>query len=347
MSTFSEIRFEHLTNPHQYRSMIPLPSHSLIFGPMEGYTDSILRQTILECFPQWDLHFTAFLRIPANQTYKPHHIIEHYGTQLFANENLKNKNILQILCPVHGMLEDNAQVISDTGFHWLDFNLGCPSKTVNGHKGGSYLLQDLDLLDQILRRLRKSFAGTLTCKIRTGYNDTQDFDSIIKILADAGIDGITIHARTRAQQYNGSADWSFIKRAVELVDIPIIGNGDIDNEMDAIRMLETTGCHAVMAARGGLKTPWLAQRFYQVLRGEPLRHALEERTEYIPKYFSTFVKNYATVKPTANVSLKRLKSISRFIFDDYPNGHERKTELFRSESLEEFYSLFAQHYPSI
>lgn len=326
--------------------MLPIKEHSILFAPLEGYTDPLFRQTIAELFPDWDLQYTDFLRIPSHQTYKPGHIKEHIGDFFNHQSDRYPRNILQILAPAHSPIEEQCHIIWSMGQSWLDFNLGCPSKKVNGHKGGSYLLQDLDLLKDVLRKMRASFPGILTAKVRTGYNDTRDFKQIISIIADAGLDAITIHARTRAQQYTGAADWSFIKQAVDLVPIPIIGNGDIWDEELALKLLDYSGCHSVMAARGALKTPWMAKRFKDRGTGQ-MRDNLEQRDEFLPLFLSTLIDNLRKNNVSETAQLKRLKSVSRYLFDDYPDGNHRKSELLRAQNLEEFNHFSSKYFHKI
>ncbi|MEG0592761.1 MAG: tRNA dihydrouridine synthase DusB [Coprobacillus sp.] len=143
----------------------------------------------------------------------------------------------------------------------IDINMGCPVNKVLKARAGSYLLQFPELVYDIVKNVVEAVSKPVTVKIRLGY----DFDSIncveiAKLIEKAGASAIALHGRTRSQMYEGTADWSYIKQVKEAVNIPVIGNGDVKTAEDAKRMLEETGCDAVMVGRAALGNPWVIKQ---------------------------------------------------------------------------------------
>ena len=141
----------------------------------------------------------------------------------------------------------------------IDINMGCPvTKVAIKNQAGSALLKDPEKVGKIVKAVVDSVNVPVTVKIRSGW-DNQSINAveIAKICEKNGASAITVHARTRAQGYSGKADWNIIKNVVESVNIPVIGNGDVTSCFDAKRMLDETGCTAVMIGRGLLGNPWL------------------------------------------------------------------------------------------
>lgn len=158
----------------------------------------------------------------------------------------------------------------------IDINMGCPVHKVLKAHAGSYLLQYPDLVYDIVKNVVNAVNKPVTVKIRIGY----DFDSIncveiARLIEKAGASAIAVHGRTRSQMYEGHANWDYIRQVKEAVSIPVIGNGDVKTALDAKRMLEETGCDAVMVGRAALGNPWVIQQMVEYVEHGVL---LEEPT---------------------------------------------------------------------
>lgn len=320
-------------------SKFNLKENSLLFAPMEGITDAHYRMAIYRCFPEWDLFSTDFLRAPTESRFPISKVKSHFGNEIFEIDELKNKTIYQILTILKGQTEFTVKQIEGLGFQHIDLNIGCPSRTVNSHGGGSYLLSDLSALKTIIQTIRKNFDHTFTVKMRVGYRDDKNFIEALKMIEGEGVEAITLHARTRDEMYKGVANWDYLKTASDILTIPLIANGDIWTLKDIQKVKAFTGCHSFMIARGAMKTPWLAKLYRE------FEHNLDEATddvllqrrkEYLPIYFKTLEEEYRKKTSEDLVILKRFKAFSRYLFDDFEDGSKLKSTLLRLKSLEDF-----------
>lgn len=320
----------------QSTANLPLPfkEKSLIFAPMEGITDIHYRETILENYPEWDFVATDFLRAPSVGPYPVKHVLKHYGKSSYEDPEKQRKTIYQMLTTEDALTEDTVSKIKDLGFKWLDLNLGCPSKTVCKHRGGSFLLSDLQALRKVIKTIRSHFPHTFTAKIRVGYKDDTLFKDILRLLEDEGVDAITIHARTRDEMYKGVAKWEYVKTAVETVKTPIVGNGDIWTVEDIKRYFEYTKCHSVMIARGALKTPWLARLYRSGMLDNQ-----ELRAQEIKRYYRSYFERIDKLDMEELKKIRRLKAISRYIFDDLDDGEQKKRSFLLSKTREDMFSI--------
>ena len=316
-------------------TLSPVPKGSLFFAPMESITDEAFRKTVLKLYPEWDYLATDFLRVPSAGHYPRKYIIKHFGVDLSNDEEIKNKTMFQILTSHRAFTIDMVKEILDLGYPWLDINLGCPSNTVTKNGGGSSLLLDLDLLRTLIRNIRSNFNGRLTAKVRTGFHHTNDFETIIKILNDEGVELITVHGRTRDMMYKVPAVWSFIEKAVKLSQVPIIGNGDVWCACDIDRMMSETGCHGVMVARGALKSPWMAQDY----RNGHFTETSIERAQRIQTFFNEYRHQLELENISDRGLLKQTKSVSRFMFEGLDLGEVHRRKLLLAQTIPEIYAV--------
>lgn len=151
----------------------------------------------------------------------------------------------------------------------IDINMGCPAPKIVKNGDGSALMKDPKLISKILEKCVKVSKKPLTIKIRSGWDkDNINAIEISKIAEESGIDAITVHGRTREMYYTGDADWDIIGEIKSRLKIPVIGNGDIFDSSDAIKMIEYTGCDGVAIGRGAMGNPFLFKGINNVLSGE-------------------------------------------------------------------------------
>lgn len=182
------------------------------------------------------------------------------GVQLFGNSEQ------EVLCA--------AQKLQDS-FDVIDINVGCPAYKVVRQGCGSELLRSPHKVGALVGTLTDNLDKPVTVKIRSGVNSQNiNATEVAKICEENGAAAITVHARTQSQGFSGKADWSVIRNVKRAVQIPVIGNGDVRTEHDALRMLQETGCDYVMIGRAAKDDPHLFTRINHFLKTGTTRESL-------------------------------------------------------------------------
>ncbi len=174
------------------------------------------------------------------------------------------------------VLGEACRRLADEGVAWIDLNAGCPVKKFIRNGAGSALLRDLPRAAAIVRSMRAAFSGTLSVKMRSGWDrGCVNAPELAHIAAAEGAELLTVHGRTRAQQYRGRSDRALIRRVVETVPgTPVVANGDVVEAGDAFDLLRETGATGVMIGRGALGNPWIFEQILARARGDAVRKPL-------------------------------------------------------------------------
>lgn len=220
----------------------------------------------------------------------------------------------------------------------IDINMGCPvPKVALRSQAGSALLKDPLKVKEIVQAVVASVPIPVTVKIRSGWDsDHINAVEIAKIVEEAGASAIAIHPRTRSQQYSGKADWKIIKQVKESVKIPVIGNGDIKSCYDAKRMLDETGCDAIMIGRGVLGNPWLIKNCVSYLEDGVLPEPVTdlEKIDMIIKHFDYLLK----IKPE-HIAIKEIRSHVAWYLKGIKNSVNVKTQIFKCTTKEQIIDI--------
>jgi nifR3 family TIM-barrel protein len=234
---------------------------------------------------------------------------------------------MQLLGEDPDVLAEAARRLEAAGADGIDLNMGCPVAKIVAKGQGAALMRDPLRAAVIFRTLRKVVAGRLTIKIRGGWDERSvNAPEIARLAEGEGIDGITVHPRTRSQQYTGRAPWDIIAEVVAAVRVPVTGNGDVRSVDDARAMVAATRCAAVMIGRGALGRPW-------IFRGTDVSR--EERARVIRRH-SALIEAHLPPR----LALVQLKKHLSWYSDGLPFAARMRPALFAASTVDEVYGLF-------
>jgi len=166
------------------------------------------------------------------------------------------------------VMADAARICEGLGFDVLDLNYGCPVRKVIAREAGAAMLTDLDRLERVTTAVVNAVSIPVTAKIRAGWDQNSiNAPDVARVLERSGVKWIAVHARSRSEKFTGKAHWDVIRDVKQATTLPVIGNGDVKTPEDALRMVEETGCDAVMVGRGSFGNPWLFARAQRALDG--------------------------------------------------------------------------------
>jgi len=291
---------------------MPLPwfqnRFPLYLAPMAGVSDKIFRQLCKEYGA--DVLTTEFVsaegifrRNERTREYLDFDEIERpIGVQLFGAN-------------AQHMAEAAKQVVDWVRPDFVDLNFGCPVNKVVCKNGGSALLKDCPTLANVASEVVRAISPIpVTAKIRIGWDaDSVNAVCVARILADAGIAALTVHGRTRAQGYSGSADWNVIGEVAVAVPIPVIGNGDLSRAADIARRRSETGIAGAMIGRAAMSAPWIFRETKGYLTAGEIFDppGLDERWKLILRHCELIVREWGAEEPAIRSMRARLMAYSK------------------------------------
>ena len=229
----------------------PIPIHGdAVLSPMDGFSDWPFRSLCREMGSA--MIYTEFVK--AEEILKPPKLI----ADKLRYEEDERPVVIQIYGDDPEVMLAAANRAQELGADIVDINMGCPSKSIANRGAGVGLMRTPLKVARIFKRISASLEIPVTGKIRLGWDDDcRNYPLIACIVEENGGALIALHGRTKEQGYGGKANWEAIAEVKDTVNIPVIGNGDIETAADIDRMKEYTNCDAVMIGRAAIGNPWI------------------------------------------------------------------------------------------
>ncbi|HEV8582371.1 MAG TPA: tRNA dihydrouridine synthase DusB [Thermoanaerobaculia bacterium] len=231
------------------------------------------------------------------------------------------------------VMREAALVVEELGADICDINMGCPANKVLKGCAGAALMGDPKLAETIIRTVRDAISIPLTVKFRLGLDDNRrNYLELGRICEANGVAAVAMHARTARQMFTGEADWSHLAELKAALSIPVIGNGDVTEPEDALRMMAETGCDGVMVGRGATKNPWLFRQIAARFSGSPLSEpTLADRRGLILEHFRMVAE-----REHSKFTLHKLRKFTGWYTHGLPNGRKLRQAINQLPDVETF-----------
>ncbi|MDG5799256.1 tRNA dihydrouridine synthase DusB [Marinilabiliaceae bacterium ANBcel2] len=310
---------------------IILRDKPLLLAPMEDVTDFMFRSLCKEFGA--DLMYTEFVSSDALIR-----DIEKTKRKLKI-EDYERPTAIQLYGKDPVAMREAAKIAEAAKPEFIDLNFGCPVKKIANKGAGAGLLKNIPLMLDITKEVVKAVNIPVTVKTRLGWDEnSKNIVTIAEQLQDEGVDAITIHGRTRSQMYSGEADWTLIGEVKNnpRMQIPVIGNGDVNSPQKAADCFNRYGVDAVMIGRSSIGRPWIFKDIRQYLETgvapEPI--SLEEHVEIIKRLLKNSVDSIGERRGILHT--RRHLAVT---FKGLKHFRQTKIKMLRSESIEEIFSI--------
>ena len=230
-------------------------------------------------------------------------------------------------------MREAALVVEELGADICDINMGCPANKVLKGCAGAALMGDLKLAESIVRTVRDAISIPLTVKFRLGLDDPRrNYLELGRICEANGVAAVAMHARTARQMFSGEADWGHLARLKETLAIPVIGNGDVREPEDALRMLAETGCDGVMVGRGSTRNPWIFRQIAARMDGSRIGEpTVADRRDLILEHFHMVAE-----REHSTFALHKLRKFTGWYTHGLPNGRKLRQAINQLPDVETF-----------
>lgn len=312
--------------PSSFHIRDVLISPNLVLAPMEGVTDLTFRRLIRQ-IGGTGLTVTEFIPAEGLRRDIPRVL------EMVKFDPDERPISVQVYGRTPEALSEGAKIAEDLGATILDFNMGCPSKKVCAHSGGSALMKEPEVAQQLVKAIRAAVSIPFTVKMRSGWDLAhKNAPDIAYMCQEEGAELVTVHWRTRTDGYGGVRELDTIRTVKSRLKIPVLANGDIVDYASAMDTLQKTGADGVMIGRGAIKNPWVFAQIAAQMRGEkPIEVDANERERVMLGYFGAIRDRFAHDR----FALGRFKKIAKYFTHGVPYGSELREGVLHANTPDE------------
>ncbi len=334
MSTYDNL-------PTSYRIAHLTIQPNIVLAPMVGVTDSVFRRLILSLggcgLVSSEMTSASAVGPKARNRHRQLDYLPEerpIAMQLSGNEP--------------ELVAAAARTVEAVGADILDINCGCPSPKVTGGGHGSALLRDLPKMERLLKAVCAAVQIPVTLKFRAGWDDQSlNYLETAKMAEQAGVAALALHPRTRMQAYGGIADWRRVAEVKRVVQIPVIGSGDVRDAADALQRLGESGADGVMIGRGAMHNPWIFRQIARLRAGTtPMVVTPADKHELLTRYLEMCLEDMPE-----RLALNKLKQLIGQFGIELPGAATLREAVHRSagvdEARERIDRFFAPHLEAV
>ena len=241
-----------------------------------------------------------------------------------------------------------AQIVEGMGADIVDVNMGCPVPRIAKHNAGCSLMREPEHAASVVAAMTRAVKIPVTVKMRAGWSDEErNAPRLARMVEDAGAAAVTVHGRTAAQSYTGSADWTLVAEIAEALSIPVFGSGDCIEPadiMDRMRM----GVEGVLVGRGVLRNPWILAQAADLAAGNPARTVTyQERGQFLLEYIDLLLQERVDEARAASHDrwvINKVRALGSWYTKGLENGSHLRTSINTAETLDRLRNLVAEFF---
>lgn len=309
-----------------------MPTPLLALAPMQDVTDLPFWRLMAQ-YGGADVYFTEYFRV-----YESSRLDKHILASITQNPTGRPA-IAQMIGNDIPSLVRIAKELQKHPIAAVDLNLGCPAPVVYRKCAGGGLLRDLPRVDSILGALREAITGKFTVKTRIGFDDERTIDALLPIFLKHSIDLLTVHGRTVKQMYRDGVRYDLIARAAEVMNCPVLANGNVASARGAQEILKETKAHGLMIGRGAVRNPWIFAQIRQQLHGEPVK--LPTGREVLG-YIQALYDAVCSPEVTENQQVQKMKKYANFLGAGIDVTGVFLHDIRRASRKDEFFAICAR-----
>ena len=230
-----------------------------------------------------------------------------------------------------------AQIVEGMGADIVDVNMGCPVPKIAKHNAGCSLMREPEQAASVISAMTKAVKIPVTVKMRAGWNEEErNAPRLARMVEDAGAAAVTVHGRTAAQSYSGSADWTLVSEIAQSLAIPVFGSGDCIEPTDIIDRMQM-GVGGVLVGRGVLRNPWILAQANDLAAGRPARTVTyQERGEFLLEYIDLLLNERVDEHRVASHDrwvINKVRALGSWYTKGLENGSHLRTAINAAETI--------------